>query len=744
MRLMAGAGGRHWPIVVAGAGVLVLGAAAAWLSVLWVREGSAEVADQQASVFGAVLASTLAAAGLVGWAWRRRRQDALPATAEQLDHAAWTLAGALREQWQAEAVARSLGDPEPMPVRWRLSNPSLMDDPAVIGLDEAVTFSGRSDRIGDLAAAFRALPRRRLVVTGGPGTGKTTLALQLLLELLPPPGQPPTEPVPVLFSLASWDPNAAPRVQDWLAAQLVRTYPALAAISPNAAFGLVAQGRILPVLDGLDEVPTDRRASIITALNWSLDTDGGLILTSRRAEYRDALASAQDVVTGAAVIAPLRFRPAEAASYLRKHLSPARSEDVAVLDRLAAGGTAALAAATATPLGLWLIRVVYLDTRCSLTPLVDPRRFPDAAALRFHLLDGLIPAVVQSRPPISATDHVAPGAVMRPARPHRPEDLHRWLTTLAEHLRDTGTRDWLWWQLAPHTFPTTWSRGGLRVGFAAVLAPLLAAGLVALLDWGFGMARGLEGAGMPFGVAGGILIGLHRGLAIKIAAKPRQLSLPARWRVRDLCGGLVRGFLAALAFTVSITTLPMILLYAAVFEVGIGALPSALANDWGVILLAVVLIGVPLMPIGLVLGLMNVVRSGGDAKPPASPRRSYRADRDLSIVEAVVIGTGATLSIMIAMLYWTAFPVPYAVILMLAAFASSELITARFAGRAWFTFLVARVGLASRGRLPRPDRVMGMLSDAHRLGLLRTIGPAYQFRHAELQDHLAPPRTSMS
>jgi hypothetical protein len=35
---------------------------------------------------------------------------------------------------------------------------------------------------------------------------------------------------------------------------------------------------------------------------------------------------------------------------------------------------------------------------------------------------------------------------------------------------------------------------------------------------------------------------------------------------------------------------------------------------------------------------------------------------------------------------------------------------------------------------------MSLLEDAYRLGLLHTIGPAYQFRHAELQDHLAPPR----
>ncbi|MFC5827192.1 hypothetical protein [Nonomuraea insulae] len=34
--------------------------------------------------------------------------------------------------------------------------------------------------------------------------------------------------------------------------------------------------------------------------------------------------------------------------------------------------------------------------------------------------------------------------------------------------------------------------------------------------------------------------------------------------------------------------------------------------------------------------------------------------------------------------------------------------------------------------------LLPFLDDMHRLGLLRTVGPVYQFRHAELQDHLAP------
>ena len=49
---------------------------------------------------------------------------------------------------------------------------------------------------------------------------------------------------------------------------------------------------------------------------------------------------------------------------------------------------------------------------------------------------------------------------------------------------------------------------------------------------------------------------------------------------------------------------------------------------------------------------------------------------------------------------------------------------------------MASLWLGLRHRLPL--RLMGFLDDAYRLGLLRVVGPVYQFRHADLQDHLAP------
>jgi hypothetical protein len=45
------------------------------------------------------------------------------------------------------------------------------------------------------------------------------------------------------------------------------------------------------------------------------------------------------------------------------------------------------------------------------------------------------------------------------------------------------------------------------------------------------------------------------------------------------------------------------------------------------------------------------------------------------------------------------------------------------------------VGL--RGGTPPPWRLMRFLDEAHRRGVLRQVGPVYQFRHAYLQEALA-------
>jgi hypothetical protein len=53
----------------------------------------------------------------------------------------------------------------------------------------------------------------------------------------------------------------------------------------------------------------------------------------------------------------------------------------------------------------------------------------------------------------------------------------------------------------------------------------------------------------------------------------------------------------------------------------------------------------------------------------------------------------------------------------------------------WPSYEIARIWLALHHRLPW--RLMSFLTDAHRRGVLRQVGAAYQFRHIELQHRLA-------
>jgi NACHT domain-containing protein len=375
--------------------------------------GSAQ-ADQLVTVLGVI---PLAAAALA-WALR---PDVVP-TQAQLDEAASALARHVRYQWQTEAAARGLLDPRPLGVGWA-ARYDIADHRKNAGSIQ----TGRSDEIASFGTRLLELPRRRLVIAGDPGSGKTSLAVLLTLALLDNPAR--GELVPVLASVASWDPSQE-RLAAWLIRRIELDYRGLQdpAYGTQAARELLRAGRVLPVLDGLDELPEPVRASALEAINRELPAASPLVLTCRTAEYLAAVRSG-DVLTGAALVQAEPVRPAQVANWLRSGIPPHRLPDwKPVFRQLRQQPDGPLAQALRTPLAVWLIRSVYRQPGRDPAELTDVNRFATPDAIRDYLLDALIPALVSTDAatasgPAAATSRRRVRGPSHPAQEARREDL---------------------------------------------------------------------------------------------------------------------------------------------------------------------------------------------------------------------------------------------------------------------------------------------------------------------------------
>jgi len=314
------------------------------------------------------------------------------AAASPVEAAAWDLARAVRSQWRDEAGARDLFNPAPLAVVWRADSRSVDH-----GANAEAAAEKRSDDIRGLAAAFRGMARPRLVLLGEAGSGKTTLATLFALELLA--SRSSADPVPVLLSLDSWDP-ARTHLRAWLTERITADYPSLrATYGADVVRQLVRDRRVLPVLDGLDEMPAHRRTVALTSLNRALDAADPIVLTSRTAEYAAAV-DVSDVLRSAAVLRAQPVRPGTARAYLRAAVPPRRTERwQPVFDALEADGP--LQTALSNPLNVWLTRVGYAGPSADPGELADPQRFPDAATVEHHLLDKLVG--------VAFTDEPSPG-----------------------------------------------------------------------------------------------------------------------------------------------------------------------------------------------------------------------------------------------------------------------------------------------------------------------------------------------
>ncbi|KJK56580.1 helix-turn-helix domain-containing protein [Saccharothrix sp. ST-888] len=690
-----------------------------------------------------------------------------PAPRGALAEVAESLAHDVYSRWIREEEQRRIHDPFPLPVRWKSAPEDLLDHwDNILGAPPGATCGPLSldGGLADIADVYRRIPSGRLVVLGRAGSGKTVLMMRFVLDYLST--RAGGDPVPVVFSIGSWDPTVT-ALRDWLIDRLLRDHPNLDARAPgrsNLAAALVDAGWILPVLDGFDEIARGLHGAALQELSAiSLP----LLLTSRTEQFAEAVAT--DVLRKAAGVALTDLTTDDLLHYLPRTARPTapgegegRTATVwdPVLDRLRrqpdSRSCVNLATVLSTPLMVLLARTVYSDTPGQDSAvLLDTARFPTPEALEEHLLAGFVPTVYRRRTS-------APHGAGRPRRHHAwdPQRAQHYLGYLAGHLdrpQQPDRQDLAWWQLC----------GSLRLS-SRILAVVLACSLVtAASDWlvfpalnmiagrsaAFALRAGLLDA-LLFGPAVGLAVGLVYGLMVVIGGvvfEPSrvQLRLPGRgrrtgggsarrfptWFSAGLLGGFVVGLGAGPGLTVGVE-----LLYGHV-TVDAPVLRATAVNA----LVFGLIFG---LAGGLVLGLVAALETPLDLGSAATPADLLAVNRSTVIRQALFLAPLLTLVIALGgrlitglcqgLLGPLSWPMKSGLAIGTVGGLAGALSYA-LAFTAWGQWvLLTRLWLPLTGRLPWAT--VAFLDDAYRRGVLRQVGAVYQFRHARLQNHLSPVR----
>lgn len=668
------------------------------------------------------------------------------------------LARTLRAQWLEEAEARRLRDPRVLPLAWTATAREVADEsrtraPGAVGgrvvrvhLDGRL--AGRFEEVtSQLARGYGQLAQRRLVVIGEPGAGKTVLAMLLTLGLLD--ARAPGTPVPVLLPVSSWDPLRE-RLDDWIVRSLAVPHYSGREEIPRS---LLAHGLLLPVLDGLDEIPESARRGAIRGINHGIGGERPVVVTCRAVEYEELIRGGAPRLRQAPVVEVLPVPPEDVIGYLRDTEWPEGVVWDGVMGHLGTEPDGPLAEALSTPLMVTTARLVY-QRGGTPAELLDREVFDCRYAVEDHLTSRVVDAVY-------APDTRLPEDA-EAAQRWRPEQARRWLTYLAGYLHDHRERDLNWWLMGGRLLPT-WAGPvaglvlGLLVAFGAAVWVALTEGL-----------DGAQGAGsvaaLTLAIGGGFAVG---GSVVWYAVGD---PLPGRlyWSLSGSRKRLWRGFRSGVVLCLAVV-LPVgaavTLVHVLRYTLGPGTLQGAEAvATWLTLCLALSIVT------GLSLATHGWLNAPPSRASQVSPANSLAQDRGSAVSGALMAGVvfGATglLGLQAGLLGgglvfrmangWPGWPrdgetrdfatyvwrssggefgpehygygVPYVLPGML--FALLVLLS-----RAWPRFVLVRLWLAASGKLPW--RLMAFLADARRREILRQSGGAYQFRHIRLQEALA-------
>ncbi len=582
-------------------------------------------------------------------------------------------------------------------VPWTVSATSAITTDAVSGLADYVSSGGQ------------------LVILGDSQSGKTTLATRLASLLSTSAGRQP-----IVFSLSTW-PIGASSIKRWMLDTIKFNYALNRPEEIEAAELALANRRIIPIFDGLDEIDENLRSNAARAIHL-LVGDGPAVLTSVPTAHieRDArlALSKAEVVTLDAVAAT------EVGRYLLEGNSDRSSKWDALVAAITASPSSELSTALSSPLIAWLAKTIYagdsddaqLNENADPTELLDADRFPDSDAIERFLLGQLARAIFRR-------DEASPTVTRTALNTFRIEDIQHWLSFIASHAMRRIVAFWEFSRYAPlyriSSLLAIVVGVGLAFGQQAITdftfpAYLL---LIAGCIFGFGWSRGYSATRakaddrtrMGYGYADQYQVqkdGTLREHATKLV---KALSLVVIAYASTMTVELIvlRGDIAWFSGLTSFQILTG-LLFAIVLCFGVSYLGGRLA--------AITLLKHPAIDAGM------GARTGDPLRVIANDRRSGLV---VYLISLITLSAGdavyRALFLPASSIWWLATP-PLSALIVISMW------------NVWVRFKAAHIWLVLRGQLPWP--LVPFLTECHDGGIFRKNGNYFEFRHKSLQEAL--------
>lgn len=607
------------------------------------------------------------------------------------------LASALGSRYDDQ---RSVGD-EPIPVRWRTTLRAVMDDWSSIrddGKPEPLTLNGSFAQID---TSFYQLSWRRLAIIGSAGSGKTEIGLHLARRLL----QPASDIVPLFLTATAWRVESE-TLQEWATRTLVDDFPALRApavelydgsgpVTHNLAADLLHHRHVVPLIDGLDELPEPLQVRALGRLQTEAPKFAGFVVLCRSAEFERAVTHPEGtVLPRTAVIEVEALDDTFVRSSLLRATSPRRRSKWDVLDQETAKA-AQLREMLRTPLLLEVMTVVYARTGRDTRELVEDTN-EDVNSIRSRTI-GLYIRGRYASPPTGVGDVPDEGRALA------------WLQWLARHLRSIGAPDFAWWEL-DRALP----RSLRALAMAALNVVLTLFVVYAVERLALSPSASIQSAAIMTSTTG---LTVLVGSATRVSFRPTepQLRRPTWPELRlGLVVGTSIGLVVGTAFSLLIGSLADLHLGLR-FGVTVGA------------------------GVGLLIGIVAAFASGLGTpvrlETALSPGHTFRNAQRGTLLYAVVAGLGT--AVPVGILFWVlddlageaaGRTIP-AVSFGIAQGLSAGVATASTClfMTAWSRYVFTSAVLALGGRMPW--RPLKFALQAQELRLLRRSGAQLQFRH---------------